>query len=366
MTRRGTIIMKKTKKQITKVVATFGLSGVLVGGLTACNGKDIPKTTSNQEESEKADIFPETDENEKSITENTLETEAAQDFSYEDLAEVEFVFSSGAGAWCTTLQVESDGSFSGAYHDSNMGETGDGYPGGTCYISVFSGQFGELKKVNEYTYSTTIENIELEQEPGEEEILDEVKYISSEPYGVDNAEELLFYVKGAPVSELPEEYLSWVAYTYEIGSELPFYGLYNEAAEEGFAGETYSSDDEKVSDTTSIKEELKDLEQQASELEDKIDNQNLTQLEYNEAAEELYNLWDQELNVIWGILKDTLSEEEMAQLTEEEREWIKKKESEMEAAGAEYEGGSMQTMVVYRKGADLTKERVYELAEKLN
>lgn len=366
------MVMKKAKKQIQKLVVMFGLSGILIGGLAACNDKEMSKTTPNQEtdgDMRKDNTLSETEENTTNPAESTTEhvsgTEGEEDFSYEDLADVEFLFSSGAGAWCTTLQVEADGSFSGAYHDSDMGDAGEGYPNGTCYISVFSGNFGELEKVNEYTYTTRIEKIQLERNPGEEEILDEIKYIYSEPYGVEDAEEIFFYLKGAPVDELPEGYLSWVEYTYDIGVELPFYGLYNVAAEEGFSGIEYMLSDEASEEGTSIEEELQNLEQQAMELEDKIKNQNLTQLELNEAAGKLYSLWDDELNIIWNRLKNNLNEEEMKQLTEEEREWISEKESEMEKAGAEYEGGSMQNMVEYQKGAELTRERVYELVEKL-
>ena len=34
----------------------------------------------------------------------------------------------------------------------------------------------------------------------------------SEPYGLDNAENILFYIEGAPIAELPEGYRSWVGY----------------------------------------------------------------------------------------------------------------------------------------------------------
>ena len=52
-----------------------------------------------------------------------------------------FLFCSGAGGWSTGLKLNADGTFSGEYHDSNMGETGDGYPNGTMYECTFSGKF---------------------------------------------------------------------------------------------------------------------------------------------------------------------------------------------------------------------------------
>ena len=38
-----------------------------------------------------------------------------------------YSFGSGVGAWGTVMKVNKDGTFSGSYHDSDMGATGDGY-----------------------------------------------------------------------------------------------------------------------------------------------------------------------------------------------------------------------------------------------
>ena len=50
----------------------------------------------------------------------------------------------------------------------------------------------------------------------------------SEPYGLDNAENILFYIEGAPIAELPEGYRSWVGYLDLANlqeTSLPFIGL---------------------------------------------------------------------------------------------------------------------------------------------
>lgn len=57
--------------------------------------------------------------------------------------------------------------------------------------------------------------------------------------------------------------------------------------------------------------------------------------------------------------------EEMAVLTEEELRWIADKEAAVQEAGAEFEGGSMQPLIINQKAAALTSDRVYELADKL-
>ena len=74
-------------------------------------------------------------------------------------------------------------------------------------------------------------------------------------------------------------------------------------------------------------------------------------------------VFDMTLNEIWGILKRNLNADDMAALTKEQLDWIAMKEASMKEAGAEVEGGSMYGMVVNQRGAQLTKERVYELLE---
>lgn len=354
--------MTTSNRTLQALIITVSLCILSAVTMTACTGKE---SAGHDNTSEEAVHTKEADDTEtEQVQQDTPPQSDTAEFSYDDLKNTEFYFSSGAGAWSTTLQIEADGSFFGVYHDSDMGSTGEGYPGGTCYVSVFSGQFDTLKKVNDYTYSTTIKKLELENEPDTEEIKDEIKYIYSKPYGISDADELFFYVKGAPVSELPESFLSWVMYGDTSQTTLPFYGLYNAAEKNGFSSSEYPNEDSPA-DTSSIREDLNALETKAQELEARMENENLTQQEYNELSAELYSLWDNKLNEIWGYLKDSLDETSMAQLTEEEREWIREKEDAVKEAAAEYENGTMQSMTENLKGAQLTRERVYELAEML-
>lgn len=171
------------------------------------------------------------------------ESEAAQTFQFADLENWQFWFGSGAGAWCTVLDVNPDGTFEGNFHDSDMGSMDETYPNGTVYICSFTGKFTQPVKVNDYTYSMRIESIELADEPDKEEIKDEFRLIYTGPHGMEDAEEILIYLPGAPVKELPKEYREWVGYfdAEDIeGTELPFYGLYNAAAQNGFSSADYS------------------------------------------------------------------------------------------------------------------------------
>lgn len=108
-----------------------------------------------------------------------------------------------------------------------------------------------------------------------------------------------------------------------------------------------------------------DIEKQSDELKNSIDNDDMSQTDYNLKTGELYELWDNALNELWGILNNTLSSDELAKITEEQQTWISDKEKQVKDAGAEAEGGSMQPMLENMKAADLTEGRVRELIKLL-
>lgn len=85
----------------------------------------------------------------------------------------------------------------------------------------------------------------------------------------------------------------------------------------------------------------------------------------NYLSAELYSLWDDELNSIWKRLKNTLDSGTMDQLMQEERRWVAEKQKQVEAVGKEWAGGTGQMSAENLKEAELTQERVYELAEYL-
>lgn len=63
------------------------------------------------------------------------------------------------------------------------------------------------------------------------------------------------------------------------------------------------------------------------------------------------------------ILK--LDADAMEALTKEERAWVQEKEKQVKDAGSEWEGGSGQPLAENTEAANLTRERVYVLAEYL-
>ncbi len=144
-----------------------------------------------------------------------------------------FLFSSGAGAWRTELSIAPDGSFTGAYTDTNAGW--EGHPAEQYYCN-FSGQFSEPVQVDEFVWSVTVEALELEDTPGETTYVkaDNLNRIASTPYGLENAKEVLIYLPGAAAEDLPEMFRSWTHAPSE--GALDFYGLYNVEEALGFSG----------------------------------------------------------------------------------------------------------------------------------
>ena len=101
------------------------------------------KTSATEENADTEDASTENNADSNTDTEESAQngtgTENTEGLTFADLAEYQFEFCSGAGGWATDFTIDSDGHFSGEYHDSDMGVTGDGYENGTVYISVFDG-----------------------------------------------------------------------------------------------------------------------------------------------------------------------------------------------------------------------------------
>lgn len=150
-----------------------------------------------------------------------------------------FVFSSGVGAWSTELTVAEDGTFTGFHSDSDMGDLDEElYPNGTVYTCRFSGAFSEPEKVDEHTYSMHMDALVTEDAEGEVTYEDGIRWITSAPYGLENADEVLIYLPGTRLDTLSEEVTFWLmAFMYgDMPEELPFYVLYNVSEEYAFVG----------------------------------------------------------------------------------------------------------------------------------
>ena len=157
--------------------------------------------------------------------------------TWEDIPQ-NFVFTSGAGAWQTSLDLQPDGSFSGAYSDSNMGESSDANPHGTVYYCNFNGQFTQPQPVTEYCYSVELTEFSAEDSENAEYIDNGIRYVRSEPYGFNDSQCFYLYLPGTPVADLPEDCLYWLNLLQQVESEIPsgMYVIYNQVETAVFVG----------------------------------------------------------------------------------------------------------------------------------
>ena len=150
---------------------------------------------------------------------------------------MEFCFASGAGGWGTYMTVKSDGSFVGNYHDSEMGNIGEGYPNGSVAYCDFSGQFKNITKIDDNTYKMELDGYDMTYEPGTEEIKDEILYEYSTAYGLEGGETFYLYLPDKPVAGLPEEFIGWASGVVGDVSKfetLGCYAIHNVEEDNGF------------------------------------------------------------------------------------------------------------------------------------
>ena len=181
---------------------------------------------------------PQTSTSSSSQTDSSQSTEAEQENPLTESGALNFVFSSGAGAWSTQLTLQPDGTFTGHYEDTDLGDMGEENPNGTVYTCDFSGSFSQPSQVDDHRWTMILEYLSTEKEPDEITYEDGIKYVSTGPNGLEQVQEVWLYLPGAETKDLPEEFLSWTtsAFAGEVPDELPVYGLYNVNEETGFVG----------------------------------------------------------------------------------------------------------------------------------
>lgn len=167
---------------------------------------------------------------------NETNNEIKSEQSSQRQGSAQFTFSSGAGAWGTTLKLNADGTFTGEFNDSDMGARNEDYPEGTHYFCSFSGKFENIQKADEYSYKMTLADLKTEEEAGKEYIEDGVKYVLSEPYGLEEGKDFILYLPATPIDNLSKEFLSWWPYRAEENSKetLSCYGILNVSKGYGF------------------------------------------------------------------------------------------------------------------------------------
>ncbi len=166
------------------------------------------------------------------------------DIEFPKEAAGEYYFASGAGGWSTDLTLHEDGTFEATYHDSDLGDSGDGYDS-TIYVGTCSGKFTIEDKAEEGIYEMSVEITEHSDLNGEEFKKENyggedyiVRYVYSNVYGIDDGGMYLLILEGTPLDMLPADYIDWVSMPHAWGDNipenLPFNGIYNIGSSCGF------------------------------------------------------------------------------------------------------------------------------------
>ncbi|MBO4924838.1 MAG: hypothetical protein J5472_00010 [Clostridia bacterium] len=158
---------------------------------------------------------------------------------FEEMSQMEWSFLSGVGGWSTDLHVEADGSFTGEFHDGELGETGEDYPNGTIYGCLFEGRFSYAGEAENNAVKIRVDALTLTEGQVPEAIEDGVRYVTvDEVYGLTEGDEMLLYAPGTPVSIFSEELLFWahVMDREDPPAELDNWFLCSEKNETGFVG----------------------------------------------------------------------------------------------------------------------------------
>ncbi len=226
------------KNYITPSTTKTNSSAKTTSSETATSkASESSKTAESKTESKSQSLIESKPE---SSTESEQKTSSKIDISniFDEIPS-EFYFTSGVGGWRTLISINSDGSFTGNFVDCDLGVTGSDYPNGSASICDFTGKFTNVTKIDDYTYSMKVVSLKQDGKEGDEYIEDGTKYTIANPYGFDDADEFILYLPGKPVSELSEEFLSWVRIGYSGETVIPdgVYGLYNVNGMQGFRGD---------------------------------------------------------------------------------------------------------------------------------
>ena len=155
---------------------------------------------------------------------------------FADGSPVELTYSSGAGGWRTVLTLNADGTFTGSYTDSELGETGKDYPGGTLYYCNFSGVFTDVTVLDEVSFSLRLEQLHYEVPTGTVEIESEIRYVAADALGLSDGTDFRLYAPDAPCDVLNEfATYAWPGnFQAPVPDTLSCWALYNEQEETTF------------------------------------------------------------------------------------------------------------------------------------
>lgn len=157
----------------------------------------------------------------QSASENKAEKPKQQKTIFQQIAGRDFWFTSGAGGWRTVMTVNEDGTFSGKFSDSDMGDVGADYPKGSMKISEFTGRLDNVQKVSDTAYTMTVS--QLDYDPANATtIVDGVREVTAEPYGIGLNDAITIYLPGQKVDRDDATFRMWLGTGGPYGDTTAF------------------------------------------------------------------------------------------------------------------------------------------------
>ena len=152
---------------------------------------------------------------------------------------VNWSFCSGVGGWSTDMRLLPDGSFTGDFHDGEMGETGEDYPMGTVYYCTFYGRLSPVARVDENTWKVKVDFVKLKETPDTATIEDGIRYVTVDSvYGLAEGDEMLLYAPGTSLDVFTDSMKMW-AHVFDLQDKpvtMQDWFLYSPANDTGFVG----------------------------------------------------------------------------------------------------------------------------------
>ncbi|MBM6699216.1 hypothetical protein H7U32_02505 [Bifidobacterium pullorum subsp. saeculare] len=144
----------------------------------------------------------------------------------------DYMFSSGSGGWGTNLHVNADGTFSGKYQDTNLGDISAEHPHGTARQSEFTGQFSSAQRNEDgsYTLHCVANRLSVKGNNGGTRIENGMAITTTDPYGITLCDTFVLYPKGfdsAKMSESERGWAWWTSTSYNEGGPLQQTALSN-------------------------------------------------------------------------------------------------------------------------------------------
>ena len=116
-------------------------------------------------------------------------------------------------------------------------------------------------------------------------------------------------------------------------------------------------------DTQGIHAHYEELLLQDEDINRKLQEEEMTQLEMNSLADERFQLWDDLLNELWKNVEASLPDGEVEMFQAEKEAWISERETYATESANQYEGGSIQPLIYSESLTEMTKNKVGELMQ---